>query len=260
MGHEDSIIATWLQSEGYQTALIGKYLNGYARRDDDTYVPPGWDEWYVKLGGDSYYDYRLNDNGTVVHHGNDEQDYETDVLAGKVEDYVRYAASDSSPFFMYLAPSTPHGPFVPAPRHEDAYADIEAPRPPSFDEPDVDDKPAWVRDLPRLDSSEVEQVDNAYRNRLEMLLSLDEMVAGLIEELRATGELENTYLFFTSDNGYHLGEHRLKVGKRTIYEEAARIPLAVRGTRSARRANREADSAKHRLRANHSGAWRDLHS
>ena len=48
-----------------------------------------------------------------------------------------------------------------------------------------------------------------------MLLSLDEMVAGLVEELRATGELENTYLFFTSDNGYHLGEHRLKVGKRT---------------------------------------------
>jgi N-acetylglucosamine-6-sulfatase len=107
MGHEDSIIATWLQSEGYQTALIGKYLNGYARRDDDTYVPPGWDEWYVKLGGDSYYDYRLNDNGTVVHHGNDEQDYETDVLAGKAKDYVRYAASDSSPFFMYLAPR-PH--------------------------------------------------------------------------------------------------------------------------------------------------------
>ena len=86
-----------------------------------------------------------------------------------------------------------------------------------------------MRDLPRLDSSEVEDVDNAYRNRLRMLLSLDEMVAHLVEELRATGELENTYVFFTSDNGYHLGEHRLKLGKRTAYEEAIRVPLTVRG-------------------------------
>lgn len=229
MGHEDSTIATWLQSEGYQTALIGKYLNGYARKDDETYVPSGWDEWHAKLGGDGYYDYQMNENGTVVQYGSDEQDYYTDVLAGKAKDYARNAAGDSSPFFMYLAPSTPHGPFVPAPRHEDAYANLKAPQTPSFDEPDVEDKPAWVRDLPRLDSSEVEEVDNAYRNRLEMLLSLDEMVAGLIEELQATGELENTYIFFTSDNGYHLGEHRLKVGKRTAYEEAARVPLAVRG-------------------------------
>ena len=229
MGHEDSTIATWLQSQGYQTALIGKYLNGYARRADETYLPPGWDEWYAKLGGDGYYDLELNENGTVIYYGSDEQDYETDVLAGKAEDYVRSAAGDSSPFFLYLAPSTPHGPFVPAPRHEDAYADLEASHPPSFDEPDVDDKPAWVRDLPRLDSSELENVDNAYRNRLRMLLSLDDMVAGLIEELRATGELENTYVFFTSDNGYHLGEHRINLGKRTAYEEAARVPLAVRG-------------------------------
>ncbi len=130
---------------------------------------------------------------------------------------------------MYLAPATPHGPFVPAPRHADAYAVIEAPRPPSFDEADVEDKPEWVRDLPLLGPDEIEDVDNAYRNRLEMLLSLDEMVAGLIEELQAAGELENTYIFFTSDNGYHLGEHRLKLGKRTVYEEAARVPLAVRG-------------------------------
>ncbi len=80
MGHEDSTIATWLESEGYQTALIGKYLNGYARRDDETYVPPGWDEWHAKLGGDGYYDYQMNENGTVVQYGSDEQDYYTHIL------------------------------------------------------------------------------------------------------------------------------------------------------------------------------------
>ena len=229
MGHEDSTVATWLQSEGYQTALIGKYLNGYARRYEETYVPPGWDEWHVQLRGGGYYDYQMNQNGFVVEYGSDEQDYYTDVLADKAKNYVRNVVGDSNPFFMYLAPSTPHGPFVPAPRHEDAYEDLEATRPPSFDESDVDDKPAWVRDLTRLDNSDVERVDNAYRNRLRMLLSLDEMVAGLIEELRATGEMENTHVFFTSDNGYHLGEHRLKMGKRTAYEEAIRVPLSVRG-------------------------------
>ncbi len=268
MGHEDSTLATWLKSGGYQTVLIGKYLNGYPRTEEETYVPPGWDEWYGRLRGEPYYDYQMNENGRVVSYGGGEQDYYTDVLAEKAKDYARRVAGSSRPFFMYLAPATPHGPFIPAPRHEDAYADVEAPRPPSFDEPDVGDKPEWVRDLPRLgpeepadaeeeltgpveepadteeeltgpeeepagaeeDSARAEEkIDNAYRNRLRMLLSLDEMVAGLVEELRAAGELENTYLFFTSDNGYHLGEHRIALGKRTVYEEAVRVPLAVRG-------------------------------
>lgn len=264
MGHEDSTLATWLQSAGYQTVLVGKYLNGYPGRENDTYVPPGWDEWYARLSQGGYYDYQLNENGTVVSYGDAEEDYYTDVLASEANDYVRRTAGSSSPFFMYLAPATPHGPFTPAPRHENEYSDVSAPRPPSFDEPDVDDKPEWVRDLPRLEESAEEttnageeatnageettgieedtagtdeespvdteeMIDNAYRNRLRMLLSLDEMVAGLVDELRAAGELDNTYIFFTSDNGYHFGEHRINLGKRTVYEEAVRIPLAVRG-------------------------------
>jgi N-acetylglucosamine-6-sulfatase len=264
MGHEDSTLATWLQSAGYQTVLVGKYLNGYPGREDQTYVPPGWDEWYARLSQGGYYDYQINENGTVVSYGNAEEDYYTDVLASEANDYVRRAAGSSSPFFMYLAPATPHGPFVPAPRHENEYSDVKAPRPPSFDEPDVDDKPEWVRDLPRLEESAEETtnageedtetgedttgieedtagtdeespvgteetIDKAYRNRLRMLLSLDEMVAGLVDELRDAGELDNTYIFFTSDNGYHFGEHRINLGKRTVYEESVRIPLAVRG-------------------------------
>ncbi len=229
MGRENSTIATWLKSGGYQTVLIGKYLNGYPRRNHETYVPPGWDEWYGRLHGDGYYDYQLNENGTVVYYGSEEQDYYTDVLAGKAKDYVRRAAGGSRPFFMYLAPGTPHGPFIPAPRHENEYPEAKAPRPPSFDESDVSDKPAWVRGLPELGSADTKRIDDAYGNRLRMLLSLDEMVVGLIEELRDNGQLENTYVFFTSDNGYNLGEHRLVLGKRTVYEEDIRVPLAIRG-------------------------------
>lgn len=104
MGHADSNLATWLESEGYQTALIGKYLNGYSKGKDETYVPPGWNEWHVKLGGDGYYDFQMNENGTVVSYGSDEQDYYTGVLADKARNHVRRAASgaSSSPFFMYL--------------------------------------------------------------------------------------------------------------------------------------------------------------
>jgi N-acetylglucosamine-6-sulfatase len=229
MGHEDSTLATWLKSSGYETVLIGKYLNGYPRGSDETHVPPGWDEWYARLLGDDYYDYQLNENGTVVSYGEDEDDYYTDVLARKAQDYVQRAADSPNPFFMYLTPATPHGPFVPAQRHEDTYADAEAPRPPSFDEPDVSDKPEWVRSLPRFGSVDTAEIDEAYRERLQMLLSLDEMVAGILEELETTGKLDNTYIFFTSDNGYHLGEHRIKLGKRTDYEETVRVPLAVRG-------------------------------
>jgi N-acetylglucosamine-6-sulfatase len=229
VGDEKSTIATWLEGGDYRTVLLGKYFNGYgSKTDSERYVPPGWGEWYAKLDA-GYYDYQLNENGRVVSYGDRKQDYYTDVLAGKARKYVRSASDDSSPFFMYLAPATPHGPFEPAPRHRGANLNVETPKLPSFDEADVSDKPTWVRRLPRLGSADEKKINETYAKRLRMLLSLDEMVAGLIEELRATGQLENTYIFFTSDNGFHLGEHRLSLTKKTPYEEALRVPLLVRG-------------------------------
>ncbi len=133
-----------VQGEGYQTTLIGKYLNGYARRDTETYMPLGWGQWLAELGGGGYYDYQMNENEGVFSYGSDEQDYYTDVLADKAKDYVQDAAGDSNPFFVYLAPLTPHDPFVPAPRHEDAHEDLEAPQPTSFGESDADDKSVCV--------------------------------------------------------------------------------------------------------------------
>jgi N-acetylglucosamine-6-sulfatase len=229
LGNEESTVATWLKSGGYRTVLLGKYLNGYGpKTGSETYVPPGWDDWYAKLDK-GYYDYQLNENGRVVSYGSSEREYYTDVLADKARKYVRGAANDSEPFFMYLAPATPHGPFLPARRHRGEYSNVDAPRPPSFDEADVSDKPKRVRSLPRLGSADEKEIDETYRKRLEMLLSVDDMIAGLIKDLQDTGELENTYIFFTSDNGFHLGEHRLSLTKKTPYEEASRVPLVVRG-------------------------------
>jgi arylsulfatase A-like enzyme len=129
-----------------------------------------------------------------------------------------------------VAPTAPHAPATPAPRHKGTFAGEKAPRTPSFSEEDVSDKPSWLRDhTAQFDDEEISEIDNRYRDRLESMLAVDEMVASLVEELEAVGELENTYIFFTSDNGYLLGEHRAKDQKDRPYEESAHVPLYVRG-------------------------------
>jgi arylsulfatase A-like enzyme len=227
-GHEESTIAVRLQEGGYQTAFFGKYLNGYPG-DDPTHVPPGWDEWYGKLDGQKLYDYSINENGTEVSYGSETEDFFTDVLSGQVTDFVRSAAPEDQSFFAYVAPTAPHGPATPAERHKGAFAGEEVPRPPSYDEEDVSDKPSRVRNAARISDKEASKIDNRYQKRLESMLAVDDMVASLVEELEAAGELDNTYIFFTSDNGFEQGEHRIKEGKNQPYEESARVPLFVRG-------------------------------
>ena len=190
-GNEEGSIAARLQENGYRTALIGKYLNGYGQ-GDQTYVPPGWDEWYAKLGRYEYYDYELNENGEVASYGSETGDYLTDVLSEKVPDFVRRAAADDAPFFAYVAPTAPHSPATPAERHRGTLSD-GAPRSPAYNEEDVSDKPGWVRDLTPVTGQEGSQIDDLYRERLEATLAVDEMVGSLVEELEAAGELENTF-------------------------------------------------------------------
>jgi arylsulfatase A-like enzyme len=222
---EDSTLATWLQSAGYRTALVGKYLNGY---EEPSFVPPGWDEWYVKTKK-GYYDYVLSENGRAVAYGSEAPDYLTDVLSRKAVEFIGRDAEKNQPFFLYLAPWAPHRPAVPAPRHSEEFASLRAPRPPSFDEEDVSDKPEYIRARRRLSSEEIAETDALYRNRIRSLQAVDEMVAAIVEILEETDQIENTYIVFTSDSGYHLGQHRLRRGKGGPYEENIRVPLVIRG-------------------------------
>jgi len=144
-------------------------------------------------------------------------------------DFIQHAAPGEQPFFMYVAPTAPHGPATPAERHEEAFSEEEAPRPPSFDEEDVSDKPSQIQDAERISSGEASNIDARYRKRLNSMLAVDEMVGSLLEELEEAGKLENTFIFFTSDNGFHQGEHRIRGGKDQPYEESARVPFFVRG-------------------------------
>jgi N-acetylglucosamine-6-sulfatase len=234
-GGDQSTIATWLQDAGYNTARVGKYLVQYP--EGSTYVPPGWNEWYSTYdGAGRYFNYSLNENGTVVPYGSASEEYATDVLTNKAIDFINRAeVNDDQPFFLTFTPSAPHadsipnGPATPAPRHAGMFAGATAPRTPSFNEADVSDKPAPIRNFPLLTSTQIAAIDHEYQTRLESLQSLDEGIARIVETLDARGELENTYIVFTSDNGYHLGQHRFLNGKFQVYEEDIRVPLIIRG-------------------------------
>lgn len=247
-GYEASTLATWLQGAGYHTALMGKYLNAYPYgppEDDppnytaprDSYVPPGWSEWFgfydVPLDPNNtpyrMYGYRVNEDGRARWYGNRADEYQTDVLAERASDFVRRSGRSNTPFFLYLAPTAPHLPTIPAARHEGRFAGLQAPRSPAFNEADTSDKPRWVRAVPRFSDAKVARLDDVYRRQAEMLLAVDELVGALVETLLGTGELGNTYIVFTSDHGFHAGEHRLGEMKLTPYAASTQIPLLIRG-------------------------------
>jgi N-acetylglucosamine-6-sulfatase len=221
-------VATRLDSAGYRTALIGKYFNGY----NTTSVPPGWDRWFATEGG--YFNYDANDQGTIRHFGTAASDYQTDVLKRRAKAFVGTSVTTGKPFFAYVAPIAPHREKgsvkpVPAPRDEHTYDGLKAPRTPSFNEPDVSDKPSWIRKLPKLSATEKAKIDDRHASRAESLQAVDDLVAGVVGKLSEEGVLGNTYIFFTSDNGEHEGEHRIPAKKARPYEEDVRMPLLVRG-------------------------------
>jgi arylsulfatase A-like enzyme len=232
LGLEDSTLATWLQAAGYRTVLIGKYLNGYPGALGKAYIPPGWDEWYSgEKNQYQQFNYELNENGQIIAYGKAPEDYEQDVFRAKAVDFIRRAAAaeEPQPFFLWMPTYSPHQPATFAPRHAAAFPDVQAPRPPTFNEADVSGHPRWVQNRPLLTATQLTSLDALYRKRLQSLLAVEDTVEALIQTLRETGQLHNTYLFFSSDNGFHLGQHRLPAGKNTAFEEDLRVPLLVRG-------------------------------
>lgn len=231
-GNEHETLATLLDDTGYETALIGKYLNGYSRKGEDpTYIPPGWDYWVAGINNDAYksFNYTLNVNGTLEDHGDRGHDYMTDVLAGRTFEFLDQALAGSQPFFLYLAPYAPHSPATPAPRDEGKFRHARAPRTPAFNESNVRDKPRWIQGAPRLSKEDVKRVDETYQRRLESLMGVDDLVGDLVTRLQAAGALDSTYILFLSDNGFFLGEHRQPNGKDAPYDPATMVPLVIRG-------------------------------
>jgi arylsulfatase A-like enzyme len=222
---DGSTLATWLHDAGYQTGLVGKYLNDYPLEGHDA-TPPGWDDWEVmdSVPEEKYYDYTLDDNGRLEHYGRAPGDYSTTVLTSRAVRFIRRARR---PFFLYFAPVAPHLPAIPARRDRGKLEDIAPLHSPAIDERDIGDKPwaAWHRKLLRAAASLYQ--DDVRRRQLESLLALDRSVASIVRALRQEHELNDTAIVYTSDNGFLWGQHRLG-GKLWPYEESTHVPLVVR--------------------------------
>ena len=234
-------LPVWLKRAGYRTAHVGKYLNGYGRTTSRQRVPPGWARWWGAPGQNAYrmWDYKLNHNGRLVHHGERRRDYQTDVYARLGARFIRAQKHRRKPFFLSIATLAPHDEAKkadprrlkaprPAPRHRRAFRGSQLPDSPAFNERDVSDKPPYVARLPRLSARRKQLMLRSYREQLRSLLAVDDLVARVVRALSSSGQLRDTYVIFTSDNGYLLGEHRL-LGKSHPYEESVRAPIVIRG-------------------------------
>jgi len=227
---ESRTVAVRLRRAGYRTGFMGKYLNGFSGR----VTPRGWDAW-ARLSGSKMYGYGLIENGRRVEYGEQPRDYLTDTLARKATRFIGRSRR-SRPFFLTVAPLAPHGePSVnvsrnprPAERDRRAFEDARLPNPPSFNERDMSDKPPQMQRQPLLTRRDRRKMRERYQDRLASLLAADDLVRKVMKRLRRSGELASTVIMITSDNGFLLGEHRLK-GKRWLYEESVRVPLIMRG-------------------------------
>jgi arylsulfatase A-like enzyme len=238
-------LPVWLQAAGYHTAHLGKFLNGYGDQETAD-VPPGWSDWHATVDYSTYsmWGYTINHNGRLRTYGRPFEErprlYQTDVIARRAESIVERRTGGEKPLFMSVNFLAPHhesksvqsrtGVLVrPAPRHRGAFASKRIARRASFNEADVSDKPRFLRRHRALTASEIAGIRQDARARRAALLSVDEGVKRIVDALRRTRELDETYVVFTSDNGYMQGEHRVRSGKMLPYDPSTRVPLLIRG-------------------------------
>ena len=219
---DQQTVATILHADGYKTWFGGKYLNGYyTAGGSQGYVPPGWDSWQAYLSPTT-----ANVDGRATSFF--PQHY-TDWLSERAETFMEDQRGSSQPFYMHIAPFDTHEPLTIPPRHEAAYPEQRAPRPPSFDEADISDKPAYVRDESPVSKRRTAEYDQLQVERMRSALTLEDLCRNVIDTLERTNQLDDTYLIFTSDNGYHMGLHRMKAPKGLPYVASHEVPFVVRG-------------------------------
>jgi arylsulfatase A-like enzyme len=243
-----SYLPVWLRRVGYNTIHLGKFLNGYGTQNlDQTEVPAGWTDWQGSVDPSTYryYGYTLNENGTLRTYGANEEEafYQTDFYGRRASELIESYAGRRRPFFMsvnFVAPhhgggvaeeevdSTLKLPVV-APRHRGHFAGEPLPPDPAYNEADISDKPEHITRRPNFTPQTEADIRRAYQRRLGSLLAVDDAVERIVNTLERTGELENTLIIFTSDNGFFHGEHRVPFGKFLPYESSVQVPLIIRG-------------------------------
>ena len=255
--HENQSLGVWMQQAGYYTAQIGKYLNGWGNPDKpDNWTRgiapmPGWDHWFVDIDPSTYlyYNFKISDDGTERSWG--PKDYQTDITGRDAVDTIKRATDTGKPWFISWTPMSPHiankesttseGEIpkalvaVAADQYQGTFANEPLPQSPSLafgreatNTPDLKGKPKYVIDRVNNFPARQDVMTEAYRTELEALQTVDDWVGTIYHTLEAAGQLDNTDIIFWSDNGLFHGEHGL-VQKGLLYEEAAHVPLIIRG-------------------------------
>jgi N-acetylglucosamine-6-sulfatase len=223
-GNDAHTFAAALQQSGYKTAMLGKYLNGYLPFRAG--AQPGWNEWDVSGLGYGEFNYNINQNGRLIHYKDGPNDYLTDVVSRLGQAFIKRTADHQ--YFIEIATFAPHAPYIPAPRDADKFPDLKAPHTPAWAAKPDANAPAWLKAILPLRPIDIQAIDKAFRMRAQSVVAIDKMIGEIRAMLAASGDTD-TYIFFSSDNGYHMGEYNLRPGKMTAFDTDIRVPLVVVG-------------------------------
>lgn len=252
-GFNDHYVPVWLQNAGYNTYYVGKLFNAQSIYNYDSPHAAGWTGSDFLLDPYTYRylnaTFQRNFDEPVSYEGQ----YSTDILAEKaygfLDDALNELSNNGKPFFLTVAPTAPHSdvnikqkvihgnfsedsnvqsPPIPAERHKHLFKDVVVPRTPNFN-PDIHGGASWISRLPQQNQTNIDFNDHFYRNRLRSLQAVDEMIDSLMNRLSEADILDNTYIFFSTDNGYSIGQHRRQPGKQCAFEEDINVPFIVRG-------------------------------
>lgn len=242
-GWNDNYLPLWMQEAGYNTYYVGKLWNAQSTTYYNTPYPRGFNSSDFLLDPNTYryYDAVMTRNGAKPKSYRGQ--YSTDVISDKAAGFLDEALSHKDqPWMLTVAPTAPHSngshdpsrdtnwfgdPEYPK-RYDGLFKDYKIPRDASFNKP-IQGAVGWVKDLTELNDTVVQYNDEFQRKRMRALQAVDDMVGSLIAKLDKAGVLDNTYIFFAADNGYHISQHQMNPGKNCGYETDINVPLYIRG-------------------------------
>jgi N-acetylglucosamine-6-sulfatase len=224
--HESKTFPAILNENGYATFYAGKYLNQYYSED----VPKGYDFFFGLHGNSKYYNYSINANGVIENHGDSPDDYYTNVIRRQTKEFLS-KQNKEKPFLAIVSTPSCHAPFTPEEKYKDTLKNLSVPRSKNFNVGAKPNEKHWLMTMKpnKLSNATIEKIDKFYHNRLETLLTVDDLVEDLVQQLDDQDLLDDTYIIFTSDNGYHLGNWAMPWDKRLPYETDIKVPLIIRG-------------------------------
>ena len=229
LGLQHDCLPTWLDAGNVKSGLYGKYINEFPDGEaSPKYVPPGWDDFVVAVSGKkSYtgYNYVLNNNGKLKKYGDGPDDYLNDVLDANVTEFIE---STQDPFFVMMSSFNPHMPAPVAKRNKGSHPDAIVPRTPAYNASGAATA-SWRAGSAPLPTTRLAKLDKKWQQRVESAESIADSVDSIKAALAKTGQLDDTLIIVTSDNGFHMASRQMPIGKRTPYLEDTVVPLVFIG-------------------------------